>query len=139
MTLAEKQRALIDDLSVVDDRYERLSLVVDRSRRSAYTLPASEKTDATRVTGCISPVWLTGELHDDGLSLRFDAESPMVRALVSLLVELYDGATPAEIVTTEPILFDELGLSRDLSPTRRNGLTAVRARIKLLAEKHLAP
>jgi cysteine desulfuration protein SufE len=136
MTVAEKQRALIDDLSIVDDRHERLSLVVERSRRLP-PLAAADKTDATRVTGCISPVWLTGELRDGRLALRFDAESPMVKALVALMIELYDGATPAEIVTTEPILFDELGLSRDLSPTRRNGLAAVRARIKLLAEKHL--
>lgn len=136
MTLAEKQRALIDDLSIVDDRHERLSLIVERSRR-APSLAAAEKTDSTRVTGCISPVWLTGELRDGRLALRFDAESPMVKALVALMVQLYNGATPAEIVATEPILFDELGLARDLSPTRRNGLAAVRARIKLLAEKHL--
>jgi cysteine desulfuration protein SufE len=136
MTVAEKQRALIDDLSIVDDRHERLSLVVERSRRLPH-LAAADKTDATRVTGCISPVWLTGELRDGRLALRFDAESPMVKALVALMIELYDGSTPAEIVTTEPTLFDELGLSRDLSPTRRNGLAAVRARIKLLAEKHL--
>ena len=138
MTLAEKQRALIDDLAIVNDRHERLSLVVERSRRAASTLPAADKTASTRVTGCISPVWLTGELRDGRLALRFDAESPMVKALVALMVELYDGAMPAEIVTTEPILFDELGLARDLSPTRRNGLAAVRARIKLLAEKNLA-
>jgi cysteine desulfuration protein SufE len=137
MTLVEKQRALIDDLSIVDDRHERLSLVVERSRRSP-ALDDADKTEASRVTGCISPVWLIGELRDNRLALRFDAESPMVKALVALMVELYDGATPAEIVTTEPILFDELGLARDLSPTRRNGLAAVRARIKLLAEKHLA-
>jgi len=136
MTLAAKQRALIDDLAIVDDRHERLSLVVERSRRLS-PLAAADKNDSTRVTGCISPVWLTGELHNGRLALRFDAESPMVRALVALMVELYDGATPAEIVTTEPILFDELGLARDLSPTRRNGLAAVRARIKLLAEKFL--
>lgn len=136
MTVAEKQRALIDDLSIVDDRHERLTLLVDRSR-SLPPLPSHEKTEATRVPGCVSPVWVTGELRDGRLALRFDAESPMVRALVAALVELYDGTTPADAVTTEPILFDELGLARDLSPTRRNGLAAVRARIKLLAEKHL--
>lgn len=137
MTLAEKQRALIEDLSIVDDRHERLSLVVDRSRRIP-ALAAADKNDTNRVPGCVSPVWLAGEIRDDRLALRFDAESPMVKALVALMVELYDGATPAEIVSTEPTLFDVLGLSRDLSPTRRNGLASVRARIKSLAEKHLA-
>jgi cysteine desulfuration protein SufE len=137
MTLAEKQRALIEDLSIVDDRHERLSLVVDRSRR-APSLAAADKNDTNRVPGCVSPVWLAGEIRDGRLALRFDAESPMVKALVALMVELYDGATPAEIVSTEPTLFDDLSLSRDLSPTRRNGLASVRTRIKSLAEKHLA-
>lgn len=136
MTLAEKQRVLIDDLSIVDDRHERLSLVVNRYRRAA-PLPASDKNDTTRVPGCVSLVWLVGELRDGRLRLRADAESPMVRALVALMVELYDDASPVEIVAVEPELFDELDLSRDLSPTRRNGLAAVRARIKSLAEKHL--
>ena len=137
MIIAEKQRALIDDLAIVEDRHERLALVVERSRR-VPALPAAEKTDTTRVAGCVSPVWLTGDFRDGRLRLRFDAESPMVRALVALMVELYDGAAPAEIVSTDPILFDALGFNRDLSPTRRNGLAAVRTRIKLLAEKHLA-
>ena len=137
MNLAEKQRALIDDLAIVEDRHERLALVVERSRR-VPALPVAEKNDATRVAGCVSPVWLIGEFRDGRLMLRFDAESPMVRALVALMVELYDGAAPAEIVSTDPILFDALGFNRDLSPTRRNGLAAVRARIKRLAEKHLA-
>jgi cysteine desulfuration protein SufE len=136
MTLVEKQRALIDDLSVVDDRHERLALIVDRSRR-APSLLAFEKTDAARVPGCVSLVWLICEIHDQRLRLRIDAESPMVKALVVLLCELYDGATPAEAVSMEPTLFDELGLTRDLSPTRRNGLAAVRARIKAFAQQFL--
>jgi cysteine desulfuration protein SufE len=133
MTLAEKQRALIEELSIVDDRHERLSLVVDRSRR-APSLPDADKNNSTRVPGCLSPVWLVGEHHNGRVSLRADAESPMVKALVVLMVQLYDGATPAEIIAMEPTFFDELGLTRDLSPTRRNGLASVRARIKAIAE-----
>jgi cysteine desulfuration protein SufE len=134
MTLAEKQHALIEELSIVDDRRERLSLVVERARR-VPSLPAVDKNDSTRVPGCLSPVWLVGAHHNGVVRLRADAESPMVKALVVLMVELYDGATPAEIAATEPTFFDELGLTRDLSPTRRNGLASVRARIKTIAEK----
>jgi cysteine desulfuration protein SufE len=132
MTPAEKQRALVEELSFVEDRHERLALVVERSR-CAPALSAACKTDAHRVPGCVSLVWLTGDCEQGRLNLRFDAESPMVKALVALLVELYDGSTPAEAVATEPTVFEELGLSRDLSPTRRNGLAAVRARIKSIA------
>ena len=136
MSLAEKQRALIEDLAIIDNPQERLSVIVDRFRRAA-PLAAAEKTDAHRVTGCISAVWLLGEFRDGVLHLRVDADSPLVKGLVGLLCQLYDGAPPAEILALEPALFTELGLDRHLSPTRRNGLAAVRARIRELARAHL--
>ena len=136
MSLVDKQQALIDDLSVIDNRQERLSVIVDRFRRAA-PLDATEKSDANRVPGCISAVWLVGEFRNGLLHLRVDADSPMVKGLVGLLCGLYDKATPAEIVAVEPTFLDELGLNRDLSPTRRNGLAAVRARIRELAREHL--
>jgi cysteine desulfuration protein SufE len=132
MTVAEKQARLIEDLSVIEDRQERLAAVVDRARRRP-PLPDAARTDAHRVHGCISQVWVVGERRGDSLHFHFDADSPLVKGLVALLVDLYDGATPADIVATEPTLFDTLGLTRDLTPTRRNGLAAVRARIKALA------
>ena len=133
MTLAEKQQRLIEELSFVEDRHERLSLLVDRARRTP-PLPPAEKIEANRVPGCVSPAWLVGEVRDQHLYLRADAESPMVKALVAVMVRLYDGALASEAAITEPEFLDKLGLIRDLSPTRRNGLAAVRKRIRQLAE-----
>lgn len=132
MTLAEKQRQLTEDLSIVPDRNERLALVIDRSRRLAR-LPPAEKNPSTLVPGCVSPVWLVGESQDGRVLFRSDAESPMVRGLVALMCELYDRGTPAEIAVIEPAIFEELGLLQNLSPTRRNGLDAVRKRIRTIA------
>lgn len=133
MTVSKKQSQLLDDLSVIENPQERLAAVVDRVRRRP-PLPDALKTDAHRVPGCVSAVWLVGEPEGAALRLRFDAESPMVKGLVALLVDIYDGAAPADIVATEPVLLAELGLARDLTPTRQNGLAAVRARIKILAQ-----
>lgn len=133
MTVSEKQAQLIEDLSFIEDRQERLAAVVDRARRRP-PLPADFKTDAHRVNGCISQVWVTGELRDGALRFQFDADSPLVKGLVALLIDLYEGGAPADIIATEPVLFDQLGLSRDLTPTRQNGLIAVRAHIKALAQ-----
>jgi cysteine desulfuration protein SufE len=84
-------------------------------------------------------VWLIGELHaDETLALRVDADSPLVKGLVHLLCGAYSGATSAEIAATEPTFLDKIGLLRDLSPNRRNGLTAVRARISELATAAIA-
>jgi cysteine desulfuration protein SufE len=132
VTLAEKQAQMIEDLAVVDDPQERLALVVDRARRRP-PFPAAERTDAHRVRGCVSQVWLLAEQRDGRCFFRCDADSPLVRGLVVLLCDLYSGATPAEIVATEPALLEQLGLSRNLSPTRLNGLRSVRATIRAFA------
>lgn len=132
MTVSEKQTQLVEDLSFIEDRQERLAAVVDRARRRP-PLPDSARTDAHRVQGCISQVWVLGELDAGVLRFSFDADSPLVKGLVALLVDLYDGAAPADIVATEPTLLADLGITRDLTPTRQNGLAAVRARIKAIA------
>lgn len=135
MSVSEKQAQLIADLSVIEDRQERLAAVVDRARRRP-PLPDAARTDAHRVQGCVSQVWVVGELRDGSLHFRFDADSPLVKGLVALLVDLYDGGAPADIVATEPVLLTELGITRDLTPTRQNGLAAVRSQIKAIAQRH---
>jgi cysteine desulfuration protein SufE len=131
MTLAEKQRSLIEDLNLIPDPQERLSLLMVRSGIS--TLAADEKSDAYLVRGCVSSVWVTATPKGDTLEFRCDAESPMVKGLVSLLCELYSGATPEEILSVEPTIWEECGFLKMLSPTRLNGLSAVRERIRQLA------
>ncbi len=132
MTVAEKQTRLIEDFAIIEDRQERLAAVVAHARRRP-PLSANEKTDAHRVPGCVSSVWLLATITDGRLHLRYDAESPLVKGLVGLLVELYDHAPPAEVLATEPVILSALGLLQDLTPTRQNGLAAVRAHIKALA------
>lgn len=136
MSVAEKHRAFLETFSHIPDRQDRLAAIVDRARR-ASAFPLDQKTPANRVHGCASAVWVT--CQDEGETLRFagDAEGPIVKGLVRLLTDLYDGGTAAEIVATEPTLLEELDVLRDLSPTRRNGLIAVRTRIRELAAKRL--
>ena len=134
VTLAEKQQQLVDDLAIIPDPQERLGAVVDRARRLA-PLPEADRTDVHRVRGCISQVWLVGDLRDGRLYFRCDADGPLVKGLVHLLATFFSDATPAEIAVSDADPLAALDLIRNLSPTRRNGLTAVRARIRELAEK----
>jgi cysteine desulfuration protein SufE len=132
VTLAEKQQQLVDDLAIIPDPQERLAAVVDRARRLA-PLAESDRTDAHRVRGCISQVWLVGDLRDGRLYFRCDADGPLVKGLVHLLATFFSDATPAEIVARDADPLTALDLMRNLSPTRRNGLTAVHTRIKQIA------
>lgn len=128
---------MLEDLLLIEDAQERLALVVDRAR-SRLAPDRHEHTEENRVRGCVSTVWLACAVQDGRCSFRSDAESPLVRGIVALLCELYDGGTPAEVVATEPALIEQLGLTRTLSPTRLNGLRSVRARIREFAAAHSA-
>ena len=136
MTIVEKQKQLIENYSIIDDPQERLSAVVDDARKMP-ALPDSERTEANRVKGCISQAWIAAELREGRCYFRSDADSPLVRGLLKLICELYNGTTPTEVSATEPALFEELGLARNLSPTRLNGLRSVRAKIREFAADHL--
>jgi cysteine desulfuration protein SufE len=135
VTLAEKQQQFIDDYAIIDDPQERLGAVVDRARKTP-PLPETERTEANRVKGCVSLAWVVGELRDGRCHFRSDADSPLVRGLLKLLCDLYSDALPAEVAATEPVLLEALGLARNLSPTRQNGLRSVRAKIREFAAAH---
>jgi len=132
VSLAEKQRRLIEDYAIIPDSQERLAAVVDRARQRP-PLPEAERIESNRVKGCVSQAWLVSELRDGRCIFRSDADSPLVRGLLALLCDFYSGATPAEVAATEPALLEELGLARNLSPTRLNGLRSVRAKIREFA------
>ncbi|MDB6127409.1 MAG: sufE [Verrucomicrobia bacterium] len=129
MTLVEKQQRLAEDLAVIPDPHERLNEVVIRARR-APPLSDAERIDANRVRGCVSAVWLVGEVRDGRCYFRADADGPLVKGLVTFLCEFFSGATPAEIVATEANPLAALGLIRNLSPTRQNGLASALATIR---------
>lgn len=129
MSLAEKQQQLVADYAIIDDPQERLAAVVDQARRRP-PLPETERTEANRVKGCVSLAWVVGEVREGRCHFRSDADSPLVRGLLVLLCDFYSGASAAEVAATEPALIEQLGLDRNLSPTRLNGLRSVRARIR---------
>ena len=133
MTTREKQTALIAKFSIIEDAQERLAAIVARGRKWLAVMDA-EKVDAHRVQGCVSQVWLAGSVENGRCKFRMMADSPLVQGLAALVCELYDGEPADEIVAVEPELFEALGLARQLSPTRLNGLANVRRVIREFAE-----
>jgi len=126
---------MIDDFAFLDDWEERYMHVIDMGK-ALPPLSDSEKTDQTKVKGCVSQVWLVTE-HDaqtDVLTFRGDSDAHIVRGLVAIVLEIYSGRAAGDILTLEagPIL-SELGLSDHLSPQRSNGLRAMIERIKVIA------
>lgn len=131
MELQKKERELIRRLLFIEDAQERMAVLMDQSKRSGG-LELSEKIDQNRVPGCVSRVWVVVSLEEGKCKVRFDAESPMVKALVGLICQLFEGADPGEVGGFDPVILEELRLNRELSPTRLNGLNQVIIRLKTL-------
>ena len=128
MFLADKLRRAIDDLAILDDPQERLATLVDRAKKIP-PLPAADRTEANRVLGCVSVVWLVGESRDGRCYYRSDASSPVVRGLLAFLCAFFSDAPIAEVASSDLEPLDALDITRHLSPTRRNGLAAARRAI----------
>jgi len=97
-------------------------------------LDDTDKCDANRVHGCESQVWLVGSLHDGHWQFSASSDARMIRGLVALLLLRVNGLSVADLKQIDlPDWFNQLGLSRQLSPSRSNGLNAVLQRMNELA------
>jgi cysteine desulfuration protein SufE len=132
----ERQQTLRLTLGGIADPHERLSVAMGW-KNALRPLREEERTETNRVQGCVSRVWLVAEMDGGRCRFRMDAESPLVRGLVGMLCGIYDGATPEEVVREEPVAMEETGLLRNLSPTRQNGLAAVRRALVEFAAKEM--
>ncbi|WP_330206333.1 SufE family protein [Pseudomonas sp. AM14(2022)] len=98
-------------------------------------LDDADKCEANRVHGCESQMWLMGELQDGHWQFSAASDARMIRGLVALLLLRVNGLSAAELRQVDlPEWFNQLGLSRQLSPSRSNGLNAVLQRMNKLAK-----
>lgn len=131
MSPADQEAALRDAFSIIPDPHERLSAIV--ASCAGPGVSAEDQTEQNLVPGCVSSVWLTASVENSALRLRWDAASPLVRGLAGLVCKVYDGTPPAEAAACECGILESLGLTRQISPTRLNGLANVAHRIRELA------
>jgi cysteine desulfuration protein SufE len=127
---------IADEFALLPDWEERISYVIELGRALA-PLTDAERNDATRVRGCASQVWLVSDAHpgEPGeLHFRGDSDAHLVRGEIALLLRIFSGRTPAEILSIEPrAVFDRLGLKDALTAQRSNGLFSMMSRIQQAA------
>jgi cysteine desulfuration protein SufE len=126
---------LTAEFDLLGDWEERYRYVIDLGRELA-PLADSERTEANKVRGCASQVWLVTEPQADGtVVFRGDSDAHIVRGLIAILLRLFSGRPAlATLAFDAKAAFDRLGLSGALSAQRSNGLAAMLARIKRDAE-----
>ncbi|MGJ4946577.1 SufE family protein [Bradyrhizobium sp. HKCCYLS1011] len=133
---------IIENFSLLDDWDDRYRYVIELGR-GLVPLPDADRTDANKVQGCTSQVWLATavERGPDGPVLDFigDSDAHIVRGLVAILLAMVSGRRASEILSADPIaLFEKLGLREHLTPQRSNGFRSMVGRIRADAQAALA-
>ena len=130
-TIDDAVKQLAETFELLGDWEERYRHIIDLGRDLEGLAPA-ERSDRNKVRGCASQVWLVTERGADGtLTFRGDSDAHIVRGLIAILLSLYNGRTPAEIIRFDaPLAFARLGLKKALSRQRANGLASMVERIR---------
>ena len=124
--------AIGDELEVFDDWMDRYQFIIELGRKLP-PFPQAWQDDAHRVPGCQSKVWMEAVLRDGRLYLGGISDAAIVSGLIALLLRVYSGRAPAEILATDPVFLKDLGLLEALSTNRGNGIAAMARKIRELA------
>jgi cysteine desulfuration protein SufE len=137
-TAAEAIAAIGDELAVFDDWMDRYEFIIDLGRKLP-PFPQDWANDDHRVPGCQSRVWMEAERRGDSLYFAGASDAAIVSGLVALLLRVYSGRTPKEILATDPGFLKDLGLIEALSTNRGNGIAAMARKLRERAAAECAP
>lgn len=132
MNIKEIQEEIIDEFEFLDDwtdKYEHLIAL----GKSVPLIDEQHKTEDNLIKGCQSQVWLHAEKKDGNIYYSADSDAILTKGVVSLLLRVFSGQTPQDILQTDTDFIDKIGLKEHLSPTRANGLLSMIKQIKLYA------
>jgi cysteine desulfuration protein SufE len=122
--VAAAQEELIEEFRFFDDWMDRYQYLIDLGRRLPE-FPEAERVDANKIRGCQSQVWFVAEEKDGRLEFRAISDAAIVSGLIAVLLRIYSGKKPREILDTPPDFVNALQLEAHLSPTRSNGLASM--------------
>jgi cysteine desulfuration protein SufE len=133
MTSQELQDEIIDDFSLFEEDLEsKLFYLMDLGKKLPE-MTAEHKSDEYIVKGCQSKVWLYPVYQDGKLYFEADSNTEITKGLVSLLVKIWSGKSPKEIVESELYFIDKIGMSRMIGSQRSNGFSSMIKQMKMYA------
>lgn len=132
MSITEKQQQLVEQFSSLTEWMDRYTLLIEKGK-DCPTLPDTEKNESFLIKGCQSRVWIKAEYTDGKVFFKADSDAVITKGIAALLIYVFSGETPRDILNAPVDFLDKMGLKEHLSPTRSNGLTAMIKQIKLYA------
>ncbi len=133
MSIPEKEKQLIAEFAQYDDWADKYVHLIDLGRK-LIKYDENYRNDKYLISGCQSRVWLHAFLDENNkMIMEADSDSEITKGIISLLVWLYSGESPDDILAANENFINEIGLKEHLSPTRSNGLASMLKQIKLYA------
>lgn len=134
--LQEIENEIIDEFSLFDEWLDKYEYLIELGK-ALKDYPEDKKTDDRLIKGCQSRVWLDWKLEDGKIFFNADSDAIITKGIISLLIKIYSGRTPQEIVSSDFSVVEKIGLKENLSPTRANGLVSMIAKIRSIAEENI--
>ncbi len=131
-SINEIQDEIIDEFSMFDDWMQRYEYMIELGK-SLELIDEKYKTDDYTIKGCQSKVWVFAELKDQLIQFTADSDAIITKGIIALLLRVFSGQRPQNILDAELYFIDQIGLKEHLSPTRANGLLSMIKQIKLYA------
>lgn len=132
MTINQAQENITEEFSQFSDWMDRYEYLIELGRELAPFDERHRKPEFL-IEGCQSKVWLYPSYDNGIITYTADSDALITRGIVALMVRVFSGRTPAEIVDANIWFIDKIGLKENLSPTRSNGLLAMMKQIRLYA------
>jgi len=131
-TLAQAENDIIEDFSMYEEWLDKYEYLIELGK-NLEPYPESSRTEDRLIKGCQSRVWLDSKFEDGKIYFVADSDAIITKGIISLLISVYSGRTPDEILSSDFSFIDKIGLKENLSPTRSNGLVSMISTIKALA------
>ena len=133
MNLQEAENAIVEEFSMYEEWLDKYEYLIELGK-SLKDYPEAAKIDDKLIKGCQSRVWLDYKIEDGKIFFTADSDAIITKGIISLLIGLYSGRTPQEILSSDFSVVEKIGLKENLSPTRANGLVSMIAKIRQVAE-----
>lgn len=120
--VAQAQQDTIEEFQLFDDWMTRYEHIIDLGK-ALPAFPVEWRTDENRIRGCQSQVWFQIDMQDSGqMDIKGISDAAIVSGLIALLLRVYSGQKPNDILDAGPDFISDIGFDEHLSPTRSNGL-----------------
>jgi cysteine desulfuration protein SufE len=129
-SISDIENGIVEDFELFDEWSEKYEYIIEIGRK----LPLLEdkyKTESHKIKGCQSSVWLNSKMVDGKIYFEADSDSTFVKGLIALLMKVFNGQKPGDIINTQINFIDRIGLSTHIAQTRTNGLQAMIKQMKM--------